>query len=246
MPAEKKRVTQVSSSSSDGGGGDRASIFYHEASDRRLVMVRAPTKECLDNTLMRLSIYYEHPVHRGVYLTRQQFADISAKKPFVYWGHNMSLAVVCSFLNAARAQNDLGPDETLLLRQLTAMRAIKADKKFIVPAHAMSYLVGFIAGDVPTLLHEMHHAFYYFHPDYRAVATQAFKQVDKMMRLQVHAYLKSCGYCEDVWEDEFQAHLCLGDQMIIGKGMAMMDPSRQLLEEFKRHYASWFAIDVAQ
>ncbi|KAI9218972.1 hypothetical protein BC828DRAFT_407109 [Blastocladiella britannica] len=195
------------------------SIAYHPASDRRLVLVVASDQAALDSLLLRASIYYEHPTHRAKFLDELSFAGAQAaqKKRFVYYGHNMPLSSLASFLTAAaNARSPLTPGESHLARALASpkLKAFPNGARQIAPVVADAYLVGLVRGDVATLQHEMQHAWFHFDAaGYRSACTDALASLDTMMRLQVRAYLQGCGYCEAVWVDEFQAHLCCGDAM---------------------------------
>ncbi|KAI9179428.1 hypothetical protein H9P43_004750 [Blastocladiella emersonii ATCC 22665] len=223
----------------------QCTVAYHPASDRRLVLVVAPDKPTLDVLLLRASIFYEHPDLRTQYLDATAFAAAQAQrgKPFTYYGHNMTLDSLCAFLTAAgnaagtsgrSSGSGLLAGETHLLRSLTKIKAVTAAKTVTRGATAQ-YLVGWVRGDTATLQHELHHAWFFFNAaGYRETCAAALASLDTMLRLQVRAYLVGCGYCEAVWVDEFQAHLCCGDAMVLGKGMAVMAPALRLIEEAKR------------
>ncbi|KNE55141.1 hypothetical protein AMAG_01065 [Allomyces macrogynus ATCC 38327] len=229
-------------------------IVYHPASDRRLVLVVAKDKATLDALLLRASIFYENPDLQNLYLDPTQFATAQAErgKPFAYYGHNFPLASLAKFLMAASnagGARGLTAGETHLARTLTTkLKALSSSGRSgpTVPTLADSYLVGWVNGDTPTLQHELHHAWYHFNAgEYRAACDAALASLDQVVRLQVRAYLRGCGYCEAVWADEFQAHLCCGDAMVLGTKRGLNDPmapARTALEQHKEEHGAgmWF------
>ncbi|ORZ41523.1 hypothetical protein BCR44DRAFT_43004 [Catenaria anguillulae PL171] len=214
---------------------DSTTVTYHPSSDRLLVLVIAPDKPTLDSLLLRASIFYEHPTHKSTFLAQPQFAAAQAKlgKPFTYYGHNMPLTSLCAFLTHAHAARDLTPGEAHLHRTLaTKLKALPLPgaKGALKPTFPTTYLVGWVKGDEPTLRHELHHAWFHFNrANYQHVCKQALESLDNMLRLQVRAYLQGCGYDEKVWVDEYQAHLGCGDQMVLGKGMELMEEAKRMI-----------------
>lgn len=172
-------------------------VKFHPFEYGKLILCLASNLEDLDSAFLRASIYYEHPTLRNTVVTE-------IPKTAKYSGHNMPFKVLLEFMQKAKRTEG----ENNLYKQLLRIGAIeKANFSDI-------YIIASISNDSSTLQHEEQHAKYYFNLDYRNLVHEEYTKIPHGIKMMVSEYFKSCGYREDVWEDEFQAHLVCNQQMI--------------------------------
>jgi hypothetical protein len=93
----------------------------------------------------------------------------------------------------------LSPDEKEVLNRLK-----KIDK-----GH---YFIATAKGDLCTFKHELAHAFYYLHPQYKKAMDKIVDKLTTRERREVRRWLKESGYAESAMLDEMQAYISADHQ----------------------------------
>ena len=70
---------------------------------------------------------------------------------------------------------------------------------------SLHYIIGYIKGDKSTLIHEISHATYFMHSNYRNFVSECYSNLSAQVLQYINKELLIRGYKEDVYQDEFQA-----------------------------------------
>ena len=154
------------------------------------------------STFMRLQEFYESPYEniKGKYFTVEQYMDTYADDTgdFSYtsdWsGFNVPGNVVLDFYDL---------HWTEFLNKEKDLYTIL--KPFIEIDGSNLYVIGTYKED--TIDHELAHAMYYLHPEYKVMMDNLTNQIMNPYSKDIQKVLRDMGYCDEVMKDEMQAYL---------------------------------------
>jgi hypothetical protein len=85
------------------------------------------------------------------------------------------------------------------------------------PPTKVTYILGSLANDKLTHIHEWAHAKFHLSKEYQLLCGQEFQNLDKDIQIAVAKELKLWNYRDDVIVDEFQAYMVEGPLHVFGK-----------------------------
>lgn len=126
----------------------------------------------------------------------------SPSKTFTYFedwaGFNVPGNAVIDFFNTfTNVEHQLRRKEIEILSHVID-RITNDDSDFCI--------IGTYAGNSNSLEHELRHAYYYMHPEYRAACDEIYNAMPPSLIAQVRQHLLEWGYVDDVIPDEIQAY----------------------------------------
>lgn len=101
------------------------------------------------------------------------------------------------------------------------------------------YVIATIAGDTPTIDHELVHAHYYLNKDYQRAVKKLIKQLDPVICDSITKTLKEMGYAGQVVTDEINAYITTSSKTYMKKRFgirltsAIQNPFIDLAREYK-------------
>tara|TARA_R110002094_G_scaffold214658_1_gene185187 strand:- start:7456 stop:8124 length:669 start_codon:yes stop_codon:yes gene_type:complete len=161
----------------------------------------------LAKAFMRMQEFYESaiPGFKGRQFTRDEFkkayAEMMGTEEFTYYddwgGFNVPGNVANKFMKLFTL--DSMDEESL-------MKSIKQHTPW--PPYKPFYVIGtFESGGDSIIDHELSHAFWHLHDDYREMMQGLVEGLPMRFRARLKRELGSMGYCEDVLDDETAAYL---------------------------------------
>jgi hypothetical protein len=94
-----------------------------------------------------------------------------------------------------------------------------------------TYLIGYLRGDIPTLLHERCHALFHQEACYRALVARLWEWVDAREQARCSAFMHAQGYPPAVHLDEFQAYLLTERRSLWGGRLTQHSLPRWFLKD---------------
>jgi hypothetical protein len=200
------------------------------SSHGKVVVITADSHKHLSKPFLRIQENYEGRKYKGTYVSMAQFKKwYKARRQdssFTYYddwlGFNFPGSAVLEFMHLYRGkENDA---EKALMSKL--------DMKQV----SQQYIIGTLAGDVGTLLHEMAHALFYLDASYKS---EILAYLNKMDHLDQYIDLKSIfgksDYHSSVWLDEMQAYLIagIGDLEVHGKPVTDIQKFDEMVRNLK-------------
>lgn len=98
-------------------------------------------------------------------------------------------------------------------REFLLRRAISDN----INPHKDYYVIATIAGDTPTIDHELVHAHYYLNKDYQRAVKKLIKGLDPKIRDTITRVLKEMGYAGQVVSDEINAYITTSSKTYMKK-----------------------------
>lgn len=193
----------------------------------KVVVVTATTHKSLSKPFLRIQENYEGRKYKGTFVSMNRFKSWYKQRRkdnrFTYYddwlGFNFPGQAVLDFLHLyAGKENEA---EKALLSQLDLEKI------------GSQYVIGILAGDSGTLLHEMAHALFTLDSGYR---TQVTDYLQKMKYLdELNIVFSKTDYHSSVWLDEMQAYLIagIGDLELHGKPLDDLDRFDEIVKNIK-------------
>lgn len=178
---------------------------------RGVIHVVYPNQTMLAKAFMRMQEFYESHLDdfKGRHFTRDEFKKAYAEfrgtgtgyGEFTYYddwgGFNVPGDVANRFMRLFK------PD----FMEETLVRLIKKNRK----PRGEYYVIGTHAKDPSaTVDHELSHAFWHLHPEYREEQQSLVDGLPRRFYKQAKRALNSMGYCDEVIDDEITAYLSTG------------------------------------
>lgn len=176
--------------------------------------IQAKTQFDIASTFMRLQEFYESPFRevRGKLFTHEDFINLYAYRKerkgddevifsyFEDWqGFNIPGNVFNRWVKRFKKAGMWEKEQELI--DLVYDKVNKRSNKF--------YVIGtFEYHDQGNVInHELSHAFFYLDKQYKSESTKLYRKLPKVVRYQMHEWLKSMGYDRTVYTDETVAYL---------------------------------------
>lgn len=179
----------------------------------KVVFVEFPNRKELTRTMGRLGEFYESANKhiRGKYFDLDTFIDafMDSDGNISYYndwsGYNVPGNIVIDFLDTfeymglSSREIDLIDDIDTILFDMDYAHQKFSDGEF--------YLIAYMAGDTPTIEHELCHAAYYLNKDYKKQANKLIKALNPVIVESMTSDLIKMGYNKSVCKDEINAYL---------------------------------------
>ena len=157
---------------------------------------------------LRYQEFYEsRSQFKGKFFTIIEFMEwytiiYSQKSVFTYpddWsGYNVPGHILVQFLDRTKIP-DINPYDHYMLDLIEFIKTVEDGDQF--------YLIGtFTNGKQKTYDHELAHAFFYLHLDYRRKVIERLDKLNPNTRLAFHDKLRELCYCDEVLDDEMNAY----------------------------------------
>ena len=173
---------------------------------------------------VRIQEFYESPKFKGKYFALEEFIEYWAKEhghgSFDYtarWnGFNISGRVIKNWVkvfNEFETPEEMRDAECYLLDEIEKIKDVNGYE------YEDIYVIGVHASQGKKMMdeaieHELAHALYCLHPEYKKSCDALFKKLSKKRYGVISKTLIKMGYGKNVLEDEIQAYLSTGDDDI--------------------------------
>jgi hypothetical protein len=194
----------------------------------------------LAHSMMRLQEYYEGPdlSIQGQHFTLEQFlqAYTLPDGTFEYtnkWcGFNVPGEVVDGWYQLFTAAGPLLAKEQQMMDQLLERRRDPNVRWYLIATGD--------DGDSVTIRHELAHARYYLHEDYRDACDRLVEQMAAEDRRRMAKILIRMGYAEHVVSDEIQAYISTGTKRMLEEMFGeFSEKSQPSIKRLKSLYRKW-------
>ncbi|KAJ1497356.1 hypothetical protein HMI56_005668 [Coelomomyces lativittatus] len=144
-----------------------------------LILLSTDTVNTLNHFLIRASIYVENPIHQFKSYSIDEFNQLKVTE---YHGHNLSLKLLSQFF----ASTKLSSAEIQLKNWFVRKKWLHPVTSRCLTSTAESmYLLGWVRTHVSVARHELHHAIYFFHPEYRRGVSSIWNTLTPMAKRQM-------------------------------------------------------------